>query len=292
MLLGARKIVLTKTYRADSGSTSGRLCTFLPRTILDMNIHVNIPYRMLLNNLDFVLERGINPEIYIDGEAIDSFRDNDARIIKRALDSKKLRATIHAPFMDLSPGAADLKIRRVTRDRLLDTVQIAALFIPRLVVFHPGYSRWFFDGAVNRWLENSLTTWIPVVKAASRLKLSLAVENIFEEEPSSLKQLIAAINLPAFNFCFDTGHFNLFSTVTMESWFISLGPFMKEVHLHDNCKTSDDHLPMGDGQIDFSLFFTLIRRYSVKPIYTIEPHAVDDFERSLERCKHFLSGRN
>lgn len=255
------------------------------------DIHVNIPYSMLLKNLDFILERGINPEIYFDGEAIDTFRENDARIIKRALTSKKLRTTIHAPFMDLSPGAADTKIRTVTRDRLLDTVQIAALFLPRLVIFHPGYNRWFFDGNVNFWLQNSLTTWHPVAKAAEKLGLSLAVENIFEEEPSSLTQLIAAVNLPTFNFCFDTGHFHLFSRVAMESWFMSLAPYMKEVHLHDNCKTSDDHLPMGDGEIDFALFFTLIKRYAVTPIYTIEPHAVDDFERSLERCTRFLSGK-
>jgi sugar phosphate isomerase/epimerase len=46
---------------------------------------------------------------------------------------------------------------------------------------------------------------------------------------------------------------------------------------------------MGDGDIDFGLFFHLIRQFNVKPIYTIEPHTVDDLERSLERCNHFLT---
>ena len=256
---------------------------------MNQAIQVNIPYRMLLKNLDFILEREINPEIYFDGEAIDTFNEKDAHSIVRAITSKKLSITIHAPFMDLSPGAADIKIRNATRDRLYEMLHIAALFLPKLIVFHPGYNKWFFDGNVKLWLENSLTTWQPVVKTAEEMGIPLAVENIFEEEPSSLLQLISAVNSPTFNFCFDTGHFHLFSTVPMEAWFNALGPYTKEVHVHDNCKSSDDHLPMGDGDIDFGLFFHLIRQYNVKPIYTIEPHTVDDLERSLERCNHFLT---
>ena len=256
---------------------------------MNQAIQVNIPYRMLLKNLDFILEREINPEIYFDGEAIDTFNEKDAHSIVRAITSKKLSITIHAPFMDLSPGAADIKIRNATRDRLYEMLHIAPLFLPRLIVFHPGYNKWFFDGNVKLWLENSLTTWQPVVKTAEKMGIPLAVENIFEEEPSTLLQLISAVNSPTFNFCFDTGHFHLFSTVPMEAWFSALGPYTKEVHVHDNCKSSDDHLPMGDGDIDFGLFFHLIRQYNVKPIYTIEPHTIDDLERSLERCNHFLT---
>ena len=51
-------------------------------------IQVNTPYSMLLKNLDFILEREINPEIYFDGEAIDTFNENDAHCILRALASK------------------------------------------------------------------------------------------------------------------------------------------------------------------------------------------------------------
>lgn len=190
--------------------------------------------------------------------------------------------------MDLSPGAVDIKIRKTTRERLFEFLRIAALFAPKLIVFHPGYNKWFFDGNVKLWLENSLTTWLPIVEVAEEMGIPLAVENIFEEEPSSLLQLLTAVNSPLFNFCFDTGHFHLFSTVSMEAWFTTLGPYIKEVHAHDNCKASDDHLPMGDGGIDFDQFFHLIKRYNLHPIYTIEPHRVEDLERSLLRCTHFL----
>ena len=277
-------------FLASSSAITSKIRPFYTLcTIMKHVIQVNIPYHMLLQNLDFILERKINPEIYFDGEALDTFKEKDAHSIVRAITSKKLSITIHAPFMDLSPGAVDTKIRKTTRDRLCAMLRIAAFFHPKLIVFHPGYNKWFFDGNVKLWLENSLTTWEPVVKKAEKMGIPLAVENIFEEEPSSLLQLISAVNSPVFNFCFDTGHYHLFSTVPMEAWFTSLAPYIQEVHVHDNCKSSDEHLPMGDGDIDFDLFFRLIRRYSVHPIYTIEPHKVDDLERSLERCNHFLT---
>jgi len=59
--------------------------------------------------------------------------------------------------------------------------------------------------------------------------------------------------------------------------------------MHDNFKTSDDHLPPGDGEIDFDLFFQLIKDYGVNPIYTIEPHKVEYLERSLQICRKYIT---
>ena len=252
-------------------------------------IHVNVPYKLLLEQLDFILERGLNPEIYFNGEALDTYREDDVRTIYTSLKKRGLKTTLHAPFMDLSPGGVDAKIKQSTLERLDQTLEVGVFFAPRLIVFHPGYNKWFFDNNVDLWLENSLVTWSELLRKAEHLNIPLAVENIFEEEPSSLYKLISKLNSPYFNFCFDTGHFNLFSRVTMEEWFISLGSFIKEVHLHDNNKLADDHLPLGDGEIDFSLFFQLLKKYGVNPIYTVEPHKVEDLERSLERCHFFLN---
>ena len=74
----------------------------------------------------------------------------------------------------------------------------------------------------------------------------------------------------------------------MEEWFDVLGKHIKAVHLHDNFKKSDDHLAIGDGEINFDLFFQLIKHYGTDPIYTIEPHKVEDLERSLQACRNYL----
>lgn len=254
-------------------------------------IQVNIPYRMLMTQLDFVLEKRINPEIYFSGDALDTSREQDMRRVAGALHESGLSITIHAPFMDLSPGGADAKIKSATVERLHQTLTAASYFTPRMIIFHPGYNKWFFDGDVPFWLESSLETWLPVVERAVRLDMHLALENVFEEDPWGLKQLLDRIGSPHLGFCFDTGHFNLFSTVSMENWFMALAPLMREVHVHDNRKTADDHLPVGEGEINFDLFMRLISDYRISPIYTIEPHRVEDLETSIERCKRMLASR-
>lgn len=256
---------------------------------MNKTIQVNVPYNMLLEKLDFILEKELNPEIYFDGEALDNCRERDLLTIGRALKEKQRTITMHAPFMDLSPGGVDTKIKKATIERLNQTIELANFFQPRMIVFHPGYNKWFFDGNVDMWLDNSIKTWKSLVMKAEQMGVSLALENIFEEEPSSLEKLITSIHSPCFNFCFDTGHFNLFSTTTMEDWFDRLGYYLKEVHVHDNLKKSDDHLPIGDGNLDFDLFFNLIRKYDIDPIYTIEPHQIEHLERSLQLCKHYLT---
>jgi sugar phosphate isomerase/epimerase len=251
-------------------------------------IQVNIPYKMLLDKLDFVVDKGLNPEIYFNGEALDSYQEEDVIKVRLALKQKGQSITIHAPFMDLSPGGVDAKVKRATIERLNQIVEVAAFFHPQIVIFHPGYNKWLFDGNVELWLENSLKTWSPIVTMVERMSIPIALENVFEEEPSSLQKLISTINSSYFNFCFDTGHFHLFSTVSMEEWFNSLGKYIKAVHLHDNFKKSDDHLPIGDGEIDFDLFFQLIKHHGVDAIYTIEPHKVEQLERSLQACRNYL----
>jgi len=256
---------------------------------MNKRIQVNIPYKMLLEKLDFVLGKRLNPEIYFNGEALDNYREEDLVKIHSELTKNGLSITIHAPFMDLCPGGVDAKVKKATIERLNQTIEVAAHLHPQMVIFHPGYNKWFFDGNVKLWLESSLNTWRPIVTKVEKMGIPIALENVFEEEPSSLQQLISSIHSPYVNFCFDTGHFNLFSTISMEEWFDSLGKYIKEVHLHDNCGTSDDHLPIGDGKIDFDLFFQLITHYGVNTIYTIEPHKIEHLERSLQACGKYLT---
>jgi hypothetical protein len=60
----------------------------------------------------------------------------------------------------------DRRIKEVTFGRFLNTIKLAHFFKPKVIVFHPGYEKWKFDGDVKLWLESSLKTWRPLVKEA------------------------------------------------------------------------------------------------------------------------------
>jgi sugar phosphate isomerase/epimerase len=251
-------------------------------------IHVNVPYSMLLHRIDFAVENRINPEIYFSSEDLDACQQKDVQHLSAVLEQNQLEITLHGPFMDLSPGGVDRRIKQVTFDRLMKTVELGHFFKPKMIVFHPGYERWKFDGDVKLWLESSLQTWRPLVKEAEKIGLTLAVENVFEESPDSIKSLLEEIHSPHFRFCFDTGHHHVFSKTPLPVWIEALGGFLAEVHLHDNHKEMDEHLPVGEGGFDFDHLFALLSQSNLTPLYTIEPHEEAHLWRGLQAVKKYI----
>ncbi|MBM4307466.1 MAG: sugar phosphate isomerase/epimerase [Deltaproteobacteria bacterium] len=251
-------------------------------------IHINVPYPMLVERIEFVINHHFHPEIYFSGEDLDGSNEAEVKQLAENLHGKDLTCTVHGPFMDLSPGGVDRRIREVTLDRISKTIELASLFKPKAIVFHPGYEKWKFDGEVGLWLESSLRTWKPLVEEVKERGLTIAIENVYEENPDSLLMLLKEIHSPHFRFCFDTGHHNVFGKTPLPLWMEQLGEYLVEVHLHDNLGEMDEHLPVGEGSFDFRELFTLFSRWGLNPIYTIEPHQEDHLWRGLEAIKQYI----
>lgn len=247
--------------------------------------HVHIPYDQIENYHSFLTQQRLNLEIYFTSGSLDKIRKKDILSLKETLSYKPL-LTIHSPFMDLSPGAVDSKVRDVTMERFHQVLEIASVLHAKAVVFHSGYEKWEFGLDVNLWLEESLKTWKPLLKKAESIGVKIAIENIFEDEPSNLQLLMQKMSSDSFGICFDTGHLNLFSKVSLEEWMGALNPFIIELHLHDNNKTADQHLPIGDGTFDFEKFFSLLQNREY--IYTLEAHSKEHAIKSIERLKQYV----
>ncbi len=240
---------------------------------------------MLEKYLPFIKKEKLNLEIYFGSRRIDNLKKKDIIKLKNKLDYNP-RLTVHAPFMDLSPGAVDSRVREITIKRFFDVLDLAEVLKPKIVVFHSGYDKWKYDERVDIWLEGSLKTWKPVNERAEALGVKIAVENIFEDEPTNLKLLMEEMNSKNFGICFDTGHFNLFSRMFLSNWLEMIKPYIIELHLHDNTKSKDLHLAIGDGNFDFRTLFRELKGKNL--VYTIETHSVEDTRKSLERLKVYL----
>ena len=247
---------------------------------------VHVPYDSVDTYLSFIRDEKLNLEIYFGSRSFDNLTNKDIVNLKNKLDYNP-GLTIHAPFMDLSPGAVDLNVREVTLQRFNEVLDVAETLHPEVIVFHSGYDKWKYNNRVNIWLENSLRTWEPINKRASDLGVRIAIENIFEDEPGNLEMLAEAMDSDNFGICFDTGHFNLFSRLPLQKWLGMIKPYIKELHLHDNMREGDDHLAIGDGSFDFELLFQELK--GVDCAYTIEAHSVEEVKKSLARISHFTS---
>ncbi|UFS72371.1 sugar phosphate isomerase/epimerase [Geomonas sp. RF6] len=251
-------------------------------------VFVHVPYTQLSLHLPFILENGINPEIFFSGEALEGLVRQEFLSIAQELKSAGLSCTIHAPFMDLNPGSLERLVREATMLRFGQVLDAASVLEPEVIVFHPGFDRWRYGEATDKWREHSVGVWQVVLEHAKRIGATVAIENIFEEEPSTLKSLFEEVEDPRFRHCFDVGHWNLFKKVGMEEWFEALGDRIAEVHIHDNSGLKDEHLPIGEGGIDFELFFSLMQRYAPHAAYTIEAHSREKVQRALAALKKYL----
>lgn len=246
------------------------------------NIHVHIPYNKIKEHLTRIKQYRLNLEIYFTSPTLDVLQRDDIKKLLMELDYQP-SLSIHAPFMDLSPGAIDSKVRAVTIERFMHIIEIAEIISASHIVFHSGYEKWTYNHKIDTWLEKSLITWEYIINNSRHLDVKLTIENIFEDEPTNLKLLMERLHSEKFGICFDTGHFNIFSTKAIDEWMAALEPYILELHLHDNVKTADSHYPIGDGSFDFHKLFSYIKQKNC--LYTIETHSPEMVFKSMERLK-------
>lgn len=254
-----------------------------------MSLFVNVPYRMVEKNLERAADFSIGLEVYLDNQLIEGIDMGHVKEMSKKLQDFKIPCTIHAPFMDLSPGGYDRSIRKITRDKLKKSAEVGNILKAQACVCHPGYDKWRFDGNEQLWLDGSIETWTEVIAVADK-SLPIIVENIFEETPATFIALFDYFKEKNLWFCFDSGHFNLFSKVALDDWLAPLKNRIREMHLHDNNKTFDDHLPIGSGSFPFRELKAFLRQIEMKQIiFTVEPHTEATVVDSIKRLKEFLS---
>jgi sugar phosphate isomerase/epimerase len=235
--------------------------------------------------MDLILAGRYNLELYFGADSLDSLTDDHLLRVLNSLDYGP-NLTLHAPFMDLSPGAVDSRIRSATISRIEQTLHIAEILNPLAVVFHSGYEKWKYAFDISLWLDRSIETWQPLNERFRKIDCNIAIENIFEDEPANLRQLMEEMDSDNFGICFDTGHCNLFSSVPLDRWLDEIGPYIIELHLHDNDKSADQHYPPGDGSFDFEVLFRRLGKKDI--IYTLEAHTPEHVLLGIERLKKYI----
>jgi hypothetical protein len=169
------------------------------------------------------------------------------------------RITLHGPFIDLSAGSKDPRIRDVTRQRLVRSSTLSRYSSPL---------PWFAMQATmpsvmpSSRKNGSRTAWThgPGLPGSSmRMGVRLMLENVYEQDPLDLLVLLKGLDRENVGICLDIGHLWSFGKSTPQMWLDALGDFIGQFHLHDNDRTFDQHLGMGAGSIDFEPVWRYIR---------------------------------
>jgi len=251
------------------------------------------PFDMLVERfLPAIIEQGINVEIGLNGSVLDRYRLSTFRRIAKKFKKNSIKTTVHAPFTDLSLGAIDKKIRKVSLERLKKALEIAALFESSSVVCHTGFDLRHYWGAEERWIDNACDSLDKLIQDAVEYNIPIMLENVFELTPEIHTTIFSRIPHPLLGFCYDIGHHKVFSRTTQEQWLESMASKLGQLHLHDNMGRHDDHLPIGKGNLDFDGLFSWLKKNGKEVILTLEPHDEEAVMPSLDALGRLLEKYN
>lgn len=189
--------------------------------------------------------------------------------------------TMHGDFFDVIPFSMDEKIRRVSDIRIKQSIDIARKMGARSVVFHTNYNPFLNTTSyIESFVKTNIEYWSMVLKEHPDINIYL--ENMFDTTPDVLKELSEGLKMyDNYGVCLDYAHVAI-SPVEPDIWAKQLGEYIKHIHINDNDKKRDLHMPWGDGLIDRIGFYRNYEKYMNKASVLIETNSVGNQERSLE----------
>ncbi len=219
-------------------------------------------------------------EFIADGRRLDS---TQLSLIQYAVLSCGLEVSIHAPFSDLNIASVNKPIWLETLRQIKETIALASEHA-RLCIVHPGYLSPLATQCVDKAITKNNEALLEIAQFADEHDVRATVENMANVHGflGRLPREIEGMAKNGVGFTFDIGHANTTH---------SIGSFLKmtveHVHLHDNHGVMDEHLILGEGNINWSTVLTALRRY--KGAFVIEARSLDEGARSLSFLKSAAS---
>ena len=160
------------------------------------------------------------------------------------------RVTLHAPFNELFPCAIDPRARALAAERFREAIALAKRCGAEKVIIHGGYNPQMYYPCW--YTEQSAVFWKDFLRVDPGVDIVL--ENVLEEEPEYLLDIVRAADHPRLGLCLDIGHANAYSTVPAVEWLERFAPYLRHFHLHNNDGNCDAHAPLDEGSIPMKEF--------------------------------------
>ena len=176
------------------------------------------------------------------------------------------RRIFHAPFNELFPCAIDKKARVLAAYRYRQAIDLAKQYGATKVVVHGGYNRGLYYPIW--YVEESIKFWREFLRKDPGVQIVL--ENVLEEEPGMLLDIVTAVDHPALRLCLDIGHVNAYSQVPLMQWLESWKDHLSHFHIHNNDGSWDTHHALYDGNIPVREFLNRAAECCTDATFTLE----------------------
>jgi sugar phosphate isomerase/epimerase len=183
--------------------------------------------------------------------------------------------SFHAPFADrIDITSFDPAIREAAVAELIRACDSAALLGCTHVVLHPGPEREGRppEAEFLQHMHHAADSLNRVAARCCELGIQLLLENMLAHllfgHVSDMMYLLGEIKSCEVGTCLDTGHAHLAGEMGIVIQ--KLSGHLKMVHVNDNKGQRDDHLPPGDGGIDWHHVISELRRLDFHGVLVLE----------------------
>ncbi len=246
----------------------------------------------LPESLESITNKLIENDFYIWEIVCEGNHYLDKKNIKYLLDIKEeysLEFLVHAPFSDLNPASMNEKVRKLVIECIEDAIKGAYELDSSIVVVHPGYIPELWKNYLDDILDNNFSTLLEIVEIAEDYDIIIGLENmpnykgLLCREYNEIKKLINEIDSKNLKMTLDVGHAN-----TVGNVLDFINKDIVHIHIHDNNGVEDEHLAVGDGNINFDEFFKELKKINYNGILTIENKTLRDAIKSRKKIINYI----
>lgn len=240
-------------------------------------------HQSILDCLALIRESGFSMiEVCSSPEHLD-FRD--LKSVKRAAERIKelgMEAySFHAPFApSIDIASSDSAQRADSVAEIFKAAEAAALLRIHYFVLHPGPENPAAIPAEEQLprMQNVIDSLNQVVRRCKELGIMCVLENklphLLFGNTSDILWILDGINTAEVGACLDTGH--AFLAGDMHGLVHKLSGHLRMIHAHDNGCVDDNHLPPGDGRIDWEKFLRDLIEVRFRGAFILEMAGNDD----------------
>jgi sugar phosphate isomerase/epimerase len=205
-----------------------------------------------------------------------------------ASSSYDLSFSAHAPLSDINIGSLNERVRETSLREIVNSIKAARRMDIGLLTVHPGF--YSPAGMIEkpRVVQTTLESLSYIESVARDLGVKVALENMpnmgpltMGRTPEELFQLLSNFDL---GICFDIGHANTMGKIDA---FLAHKKRFINVHLHDNMGERDQHLVVGEGNIDFKKALSALSDYQGR--FVIEARSLKEAIASRDRLNSILA---
>jgi len=177
--------------------------------------------------------------------------------LRERLQDLGLEPIVHSAVYDINLASLNPLIRRASIRQTVESIRLASLLGAKIVVIHPGrlpknYPREYLSNS----RINLLTSLRIMARIAGRMGITLAVENSprgrahrLVATPQEHLYILEKVSSPHIGALLDLGHAHTWG-FDLREYINLLKDHIVAFHIHDNHGSSDEHLPLGKGNMD------------------------------------------